>query len=162
MIKLAFILALAIHPETRQDLEFANAVESFVMAAAPEMGIPEPYRGMIEGLWADKQADRNAASRLIVREIGQQDRWLFWARRFSRAEIAYRSNRALQAMHPCRKCNRNGRCLEFAEPVGAKEQNYFDRCQKCGLDRYAHSPENMRVCDACDGTGSFWARGAWE
>lgn len=158
-----FILAIMVpSTESRQDLEFRFAVEQFVMSVAPETRIPEPYHGMIEGLWSDKQKDRDAASRRLTLAIGKNDRWLFWARRFPRAEIAYRANRILRAVHPCRACNRVGQCVDFVQKDAAVEPNYSENCKQCGRSRWAHEEHGGQACEACNGTGSSWVRGVFE
>ena len=158
----AIILSLMLSPESRQDLEFRYAVECFVMSAAPETRVPDPYHGMLEALCADHYLDRNAASKRLARAIGRNDRWLFWARRYPRAEIAYRANRILKEIHPCPKCNGRGGCFDFIEATPKPEnEGYYDNCKRCGRSRWNHGETGI-TCDACDGIGSSWVRGAWE
>lgn len=161
-----FAIALMMIPNPdqvgRKDLAFRYAVEEFVMLANPSHQIPQPYRGMIEGLTADHYKARNEAHARLQIAIGADDRWLMWGRKYRDAEIAYRCNKILQRIHPCWACRGRGACDVFVGARGNEDNQYGEFCRRCHRSQWQHSPEQLSACEACGGNGTDWPLGAFE
>jgi len=141
----------------RADLEFTDAVESFVRAARPRAEPPEPYRSLLRDLGGPCYRCRDRATARLRESSAGDTRWLLWGRHDRDPEIRLRCNNLLRDLTRCDQCGGSGYCREFR--TGDPNQN--GPCQNCGHWGWEH-PECRAECWACGGFGSGWRKGAFE
>lgn len=159
---LTLVLLLIPAGPDRNDLEFRNSVERFVMDASPHARIPEPCRHQIEDLGNECWQYRDGATKRLERQIGSQTRWLFWGRRAGDLEIRMRCHALLRQLYRCPLCYGAGECLNF-KPIEVMKDGWSTvRCGSCGQFETAHGGQYRQACRMCGGDGTRWARGAFE
>ena len=104
---LILALALLAQSPTIEDLDFTRAVEESVMAATDESP-PDPFRMLIRTLGSEDYRCREAASRLLEAASKDDQRWLFWGRKYRDPEIRLRCNSIIRRLNPCPSCNGTG------------------------------------------------------
>jgi len=178
--------------ERRIDLEFTDAVESFVRTSRPAARPPEPYRSLIAGLGAECYICREIAGRRLLRHITASGvgvkvaHWDSFGARVSTVSVEIPQKSAVRFPGPAIRWLMWGRHDRDPE-IRLRANNLLrdlTRCDQCGgtgVCLIYHSdepgrdgpcrncghwgwehPECRAQCFACSGFGSGWNKGAFD
>jgi len=147
------------------DIEFASAVEGWIVTAA-HVELREPYRSLVDRLDAERYADRNTAGAKLLKACTADpdaQRWLLRARAVElRPEARYWLNRILRQLNRCETCEGLGYCAMY-QPRISDAPDYGVPCRRCGRTEWQHGAQwnnggsyEPLACADCGGSGTYW------